>query len=335
MLTSISPLGEQARGQRYGLTVAAHLLGGALGGATTGAVLGGVGALLDPPVLLAVPVLLGAAAADARGVRIGRRQVDEDWLGRYRGWVYGGGYGVQLGLGVVTVVTSAATPALLAVLVLLAGPWTGALVGAVFGVTRGLPLLALRRADTPQALRHAAARLERAAGPGPACDRGGAPARRTDDRTARVMLASGGLSVRLPPGWEVRVRQQPPSGRDGSRNLLLHAATVPLPAERGDFGSGVGELLGPDDAFVALLEYDSEDVDSALFEARGLPVVRPGDFSPSAMQQQLPGRSGAQWFFTVAYRPFCLYAVLGSHSRRAAGAATVTALVRAMDVEAR
>lgn len=30
------------------------------------------------------------------------RQVDEDWLARYRGWVYGAGFGTQLGLGVVT-----------------------------------------------------------------------------------------------------------------------------------------------------------------------------------------------------------------------------------------
>ena len=33
-----------------------------------------------------------------------RRQVDERWLDRYRGWVYGVGYGSQLGLGIVTVV---------------------------------------------------------------------------------------------------------------------------------------------------------------------------------------------------------------------------------------
>ena len=165
MLTSISPLGEQARGQRYGLTVAAHLVGGALGGATTGAVLGGLGALLDPPPLLAVPVLLAAAAADLRGVRLGRRQVDEDWLARYRGWVYGGGYGYQLGLGVVTVVTSAATLALLALLVLVASPAAGALLGAVFGLARGLPLLALRDARSPASLRAAAARLEQLARP--------------------------------------------------------------------------------------------------------------------------------------------------------------------------
>lgn len=161
MLTSISPLGEQARGQRYGLTVAAHLLGGLLGGATTGGVLGALGALLCLPAVLAVPVLLLAALADVRGVRVGRRQVDEDWLGRYRGWVYGGGYGYQLGLGVVTVVTSAATPALLALLVLLGSPLAGALLGGVFGLARGLPLLALRSAHSPEALRAAAARLER------------------------------------------------------------------------------------------------------------------------------------------------------------------------------
>lgn len=165
MLTSISPLGEQARGQRYGVTVAAHLLGGLLGGASTGVVLGGLGALLDLPLWPAAVVLAIAAAADLRGVRLGTRQVDEDWLGRYRGWVYGGGYGFQLGLGVVTVVTSAATPALLALLVLTGSPLLGALLGATFGLVRGLPLLALRRVDSPDALRRAAARLQRLARP--------------------------------------------------------------------------------------------------------------------------------------------------------------------------
>ena len=38
-----------------------------------------------------------------------RRQVNERWLDEYRGWVYGLGFGAQLGLGVSTVVSSAAT----------------------------------------------------------------------------------------------------------------------------------------------------------------------------------------------------------------------------------
>ena len=45
----------------------------------------------------------------ARAVPGPRRQVDERWLDEYRGWVYGAGYGAQLGLGVTTVVSSAAT----------------------------------------------------------------------------------------------------------------------------------------------------------------------------------------------------------------------------------
>ena len=150
-----------------------------------------------------------------------------------------------------------------------------------------------------------------------------------------MRLASGGLTVDLPPGWEVRLRAQPPSGADRSRNLLLHAATVALPAERGDFGSGVWERLGPDDVFLSLLEYDTEDAATALFAAQGLPAVRPGDFSPRAMQRQVAGCSGAQWFFTLEGRPFCLYAVLGSHARRSAGAATVTRLLAQLAVEAR
>lgn len=150
-----------------------------------------------------------------------------------------------------------------------------------------------------------------------------------------MKLASGGLTVDLPPGWEVRLRAQPPSGQDRSRNLLLHAATVPLPADRGDFGSGVWERLGPDDVFLSLLEYDAEDAGTELFAAQGLPVVRPADFSPRAMQRQIAGCSGAQWFFTLHGRPFCLYAVLGSHARRAAGAATVARLLAQLAVEAR
>ena len=186
MLTSISPLGERARGQRYGLTVAAHLLGGLLGGATTGLVLGALGAVLDLPLWPAAVVLAVAALADVRGVRLGHRQVDEDWLGRYRGWVYGGGYGYQLGLGVVTVVTSAATPALLALLVLTGSPLLGALLGGVFGLVRGLPLLTLRHVDTPDALRTAAARLERLARPA---------ARVTTGALAVGAVAAGALTL--------------------------------------------------------------------------------------------------------------------------------------------
>lgn len=167
MLTSITPLGERGRGQRYAVTLTAYVVGGLLGGATTGVLLGAVGSLLPelPVLLLAGTALLAAGLADLRGVRIGRRQVDEDWLTRYRGWVYGAGFGYQLGLGVVTVVTSAATLAVLAVALLTQSVLGGLLVGLVFGAARALPAVALGRARTHGQLRVLAARLDQQARP--------------------------------------------------------------------------------------------------------------------------------------------------------------------------
>ena len=168
MLTSITPLGERGRGNRYGLTVSAYLVGSVLGGATTGVLLGAVGAVVAAPLPGPVRLLLAALAcalaalADVAALRTGwrlpggRRQVDEDWLTRYRGWVYGGAFGFQLGLGVVTIVTSAATFALLALVVLSGGPAPGLALGLAFGLVRALPLLGLRRVHSPDALRSAA-----------------------------------------------------------------------------------------------------------------------------------------------------------------------------------
>ena len=142
-----------------------------------------------------------------------------------------------------------------------------------------------------------------------------------------MRLEHAGVVVDLPPGWEARARTQPPSAPGRRGNLLLHAATVPLPAGRGDFGSGVVETLGPDDLFVALSEYDEQDAGRTLFSAQGLPVPRPSDFSTAVLQRTQLGHSGAQFFFAVEGRPFCLHAVLGSHARRAPGAARVAALL--------
>jgi hypothetical protein len=164
MLTSISPLGERARGNRWATTVTAYVVGSALGGLTMGAVLGAVGSLVDAPLLAAALVCAAAAVLDLLHRRPSlRRQVDEDWLTRYRGWVYGAAFGYQLGLGVVTIVTSAATYAALALALLSGSAAAGAAIGGCFGLVRALPLLRLRRAVTPELLRTAAARLEQLA----------------------------------------------------------------------------------------------------------------------------------------------------------------------------
>jgi hypothetical protein len=152
MLSSIHPLGEAGRRQRWWLTVTAHVVGSVLGGASAGLVLGGAGAVAAWAGLgwawrlgIAAVVAAGAALVDLRGwprwLWRPRRQVNEDWLGRYRGWVYGGGFGFQLGSGVTTIVT-AATVYVVGALALAAGSWWwGLVIGAVFGLARGATVL--------------------------------------------------------------------------------------------------------------------------------------------------------------------------------------------------
>jgi len=166
MLTSITPLGERGRSQRYRVTMTAYVLGCLLGGGTVGGLLGLIGSRLPalPVLLLGGAACLLAALADLRGwVPLGRRQVDEAWRETYRGWVYGGGFGFQLGLGVVTIVSSAATLALLSLALLTQSVVGGLLLGAVFGATRALPTLLSRRVQTHADLRRVAAALQRRA----------------------------------------------------------------------------------------------------------------------------------------------------------------------------
>jgi hypothetical protein len=172
MLGSISPVGEAARNQRWWLTATAHLAASTGAGTVLGVLLGGAGALLVGALPISVRlaalgiVLAAAAAADVVARRAGppswRRQVDERWLTTYRGWVYGAGFGAQLGVGVATIIPSAATYATLAA-ALLAGSWSGGLaVGAVFGAGRALPLLAMAGVHTADRLHTVTRRVARA-----------------------------------------------------------------------------------------------------------------------------------------------------------------------------
>jgi hypothetical protein len=160
MLASITPLGERGRHSRWGLTVSAFLLGASAAGAGLGALLGALGSLVLPAGLpaharlAALAVALGIAIAlDAlRAVPGPRRQVDERWLDRYRGWVYGVGYGWQLGLGVTTVVSSAATYVAFLAAFLAARPGSGAVILGCFGAARGLMPLATAGVRSPHQL---------------------------------------------------------------------------------------------------------------------------------------------------------------------------------------
>ena len=159
MLGSITPLGERSRGRRWGITVTAFAVAATGAGAVAGALLGAAGGLAGISAATRM-VLLGAAVAVAVAVDLApglrapgpRRQVNEAWLHRYRGWVYGAGFGVQLGLGVTTIVSTAAVYATGAAAFLAGSAAAGALVGAAFGLARAATLLAAGGVDEPGAL---------------------------------------------------------------------------------------------------------------------------------------------------------------------------------------
>jgi hypothetical protein len=156
MLSSITPLSEQGRGHRYRTTACWFVAGSVVGGASLGLVTGllavGVGAAGLSSTTLAILALgacLLAAASDVPGVGfrlpVHHRQVNERWLDQFRPWVYGAGFGWQIGAGIVTYVKTSAIY-LMIVLSLLTGEfWVALWVGALFGLVRGLAVLLGRR----------------------------------------------------------------------------------------------------------------------------------------------------------------------------------------------
>jgi len=160
MLSSIHPLGERSKGNRYGVTATAHIVGAALGGALLGVVAGlvalGLGHALGPrpreAVLLAVVVVAAALELAGRRPPSWRRQVNEVWLTTYRGWVYGGGFGVQLGAALVTIVTSPLTYVMVAAAALVGSFPAAVVVAATFGLARGATILASSRVRDQDAL---------------------------------------------------------------------------------------------------------------------------------------------------------------------------------------
>jgi len=159
MLGSITPLGERSRGRRWGITVTAFAVAATAAGAALGALLGAAGGLVALAAtarawLVAVAVAVAVTVDLVPGLHVPgpRRQVNEAWLHRYRGWVYGAGFGLQLGLGVTTIVSTAAVYATGAAAFLAGSAAAGALVGGAFGLARAATLLAAGGVDEPGAL---------------------------------------------------------------------------------------------------------------------------------------------------------------------------------------
>jgi hypothetical protein len=137
------------------MTVPWYITGSVIGGAALGLALGVIGGYVSQPLGLSAGVALAAlAAVIAAGVALDlgvfgarlptvRRQVNEEWLHRYRGWVYGLGFGVQLGVGFSTVVTFSAVYGAFAAALLSASPRAGLLIGATFGLFRAGTILSV------------------------------------------------------------------------------------------------------------------------------------------------------------------------------------------------
>jgi hypothetical protein len=163
MLSKITPMAEPTRNYTYRGTVAWFVVGATLGGATLGVPVAlaaaGIGALdLAPEVALGLAGVAAAvcAASDAQlgGFRLPghRRQVDDTWLDTYRSWVYGGGFGWQIGVGLATFIVTAAVYLTMVLAALTGSPVVAFAICLLFGFTRGLAVLISRTATSPERL---------------------------------------------------------------------------------------------------------------------------------------------------------------------------------------
>jgi hypothetical protein len=163
MLATVTPLAEQARGHRFRSTAAWFIVGGTAGGATLGVLMAalalGVRAAAPstaPVAMTACAAAILAAASDTRlgGFRLPfhSRQVNERWLDQFRPWVYGAGFGWQIGAGLVTYIKTAALYLTIVLAALTADPVTALGIGVLFGFVRGLAVLLGRGVTSPGAL---------------------------------------------------------------------------------------------------------------------------------------------------------------------------------------
>lgn len=165
MLSSIHPFGERSRNNIFGRTAGAHILGSAIGGAMLGVAAGGIGAAItavaSPSDMVRSIVVFGAAiialvleaTSKERLLPTRSRQVNENWIQSYRGWIYGGGFGAELGFGISTIITTTLVHLTVVAMLFVGSFPVAVLIGATFGVVRGATVLSARKVDSPEGLR--------------------------------------------------------------------------------------------------------------------------------------------------------------------------------------
>ncbi len=147
------------------------------------------------------------------------------------------------------------------------------------------------------------------------------------------ILSRQGVEIALPEGWDARIYRREAVDGEVTRRAM-HAANFALPTGLGDYAVGAAEQMTAGDVLVVLLEFDPDLAGQGLFSTEGLPTgLSAGDFSPTALPRAMPGRTAAQWFFSVNGRAFCLYVVLGSHTERAGMMELVNSVVETVRID--
>lgn len=173
MLSTLIPLSERARGRRWGWTASWYVAGALVGGAALGAIGAAAAALVGVADLspTAVWVIVSLAALAGVGLDLGlvapiphhRRQVDERWLDQFRSWVYGFGFGAQIGAGLATYIMTTGVYLTILLAALTGRPAVAFGIGVLFGATRGAAVLLGARLTTPERVRALHALLDRLA----------------------------------------------------------------------------------------------------------------------------------------------------------------------------
>lgn len=160
MLSSLTPLSETGRGNRYWATFAWFLLGAVFGGATLGGVaalgawivsITGLSTSARAGLVLVAALVTVASDLGVGGLRLPAhpRQVERTWLDRYRSWIYGLGFGWQLGVGVATYVMSSSVYLMVIAAAATGEPLLALGIVTMFGLIRGLAILPAAKVKTP------------------------------------------------------------------------------------------------------------------------------------------------------------------------------------------
>lgn len=164
-------MAEAGRGHSFRSTSVWFVVGSVAGGLTLGGLMGGIayfvaGLKATSNITLSIIAVasLVAAASDGRiaGFHLPGhdRQVNERWLDRYRPWVYGAGFGWQIGVGLATYIMTAGVYLLILVGGLSADPRVALGLGGLFGLVRGLAVYLSAGLDSGEKLLSFHARFE-------------------------------------------------------------------------------------------------------------------------------------------------------------------------------